>query len=208
MRHPPTSDALSRQRFEEIYAANHDRIIGYVLRRTIDPDDAADAVGETFLVAWRRIADVPRGEEARLWLYGVARRVLAEQRRQTQRHSRAVSELTVQLRASLKTYAADSHGAPDRADAREGLADAFRSLPEGDREVLGLVGWEGLTPTEIARVLDCSPTTARVRLHRARRRFARELDRRDVAPAGLSRYLCSTSATTTGGPRCGPTLTR
>lgn len=44
------------------------------------PKDAADAVAETFLVAWRRLPEVPSGEEARPWLYGVARRTLANQR--------------------------------------------------------------------------------------------------------------------------------
>lgn len=46
-----------------------------------DPADAADAVAETFLVAWRRLGEVPDGREARLWLFGVCRRVLANHRR-------------------------------------------------------------------------------------------------------------------------------
>src|SRR5262249_40299064 len=66
-----------RRRFEQIYAANHAAITGYVLRRTDNPDDAADVIAETFLTCWRRLGDVPDGDSTRLWLYGVARRVLA-----------------------------------------------------------------------------------------------------------------------------------
>ena len=63
-----------RRRFEDIYTANCTPILGYALRRTGSGDDAADIVAETFLTAWRRLDDVPPGDEARLWLYGVARR--------------------------------------------------------------------------------------------------------------------------------------
>jgi DNA-directed RNA polymerase specialized sigma24 family protein len=74
-----------RRRFEQVYALHHAGILGYVLRRTGNADDAADVIAETFLTAWRRIDDVPAAEAARPWLYGVARRVLANQRRGEQR---------------------------------------------------------------------------------------------------------------------------
>jgi RNA polymerase sigma-70 factor (ECF subfamily) len=70
-----------RRRFEEIYAACHDPVLGYVLRRTGNGHDAADVLAETFLTAWRRLDDVPGGESTRPWLYGVARRVLANHHR-------------------------------------------------------------------------------------------------------------------------------
>jgi DNA-directed RNA polymerase specialized sigma24 family protein len=66
-----------RRRFEQMYEANYGPVLGYVVRRTGRPDDAADVIAETFLTAWRRLADVPAGEAARPWLFGVARRVLA-----------------------------------------------------------------------------------------------------------------------------------
>ncbi|MGW2199555.1 RNA polymerase sigma factor, partial [Streptosporangium sp. NPDC001682] len=66
-----------RDRFEAVYDAYYPAIHQYAARRTGSPDDTADVISETFLTAWRRIDDVPEGEEALLWLYGVARRVLA-----------------------------------------------------------------------------------------------------------------------------------
>jgi DNA-directed RNA polymerase specialized sigma24 family protein len=68
-------------RFVEIYEHAYRPVLGYVLRRCRDPDDAADVVAETFTTAWRRIEEVPQGDEATLWLYGVARRTLANHRR-------------------------------------------------------------------------------------------------------------------------------
>lgn len=73
----PGSGVDLDDRFRVLYAAHLNAILGYALRRVAAPEDAADVVAETFLIAWRRCADVPPGGEARLWLYGVARRVLA-----------------------------------------------------------------------------------------------------------------------------------
>src|SRR6202035_3680251 len=79
---PPVAAQDERQRrFEAVYAAHHGPILGYVLRRTSNPDDAADVIAETFLTAWRRLEDMPSDPQARLWLYGVARRVLANHHR-------------------------------------------------------------------------------------------------------------------------------
>nr|WP_243711221.1 sigma-70 family RNA polymerase sigma factor [Actinomadura sp. KC216] len=161
-----------------MYTANRARILGYALRRTADPQDAADVLAETFLTAWRRLDDVPPGDQARLWLYGVARRILANHHRGERRRSALAADLGSRLRAGLVDHLA----APDRDLAD--VAAAFRNLPEPDRELLSLVGWEGLDHGEIAAVLGCSRNAVRIRLHRARRRFARALERAeaDVRP--------------------------
>ncbi len=86
-----------RRRFEEIYMAHYADLLAYVRRRTESPEDAADALAETFATAWRRIADVPPGPSARLWLYGVARRVLANGRRAATRRSALVERLGAEL---------------------------------------------------------------------------------------------------------------
>jgi RNA polymerase sigma-70 factor (ECF subfamily) len=154
------------QRFETLYAKHHPHVFGYVMRRCDGADDAADAIAETFLVAWRRIDDAPHGEELRLWLYGVARRVLANQRRGERRRL----ALADRLRADLAT-----HGLPFMAPETPGtdgaLRAAFASLSPDDRELLTLEAWEELSSQQIASVLGCSSAAARTRLHRARRRL-------------------------------------
>jgi RNA polymerase sigma factor (sigma-70 family) len=165
-----------RRRFEEVYAANCGPILGYVLRRTENSDNAADVMAETFLTAWRRLDDVPAGDEARLWLYGVARRVLANQHRGERRRS----VLNDRLRADLVT-----HGAPEYTGELAEIAAAYRSLPEADRELLALVGWEELDHGQVSAVLGCSRNAVRIRLHRARRRFADALARHQAQAVPL-----------------------
>lgn len=165
-----------RLRFETLYTANHDRILGFLMRRVADPQDAADLLGETFLTAWRRLEAVPAGDEARLWLYGVARNLLANHHRGERRRS--------DLARHLREDVAAAHRMP-RAPAYDGdvsqIGGAFRSLPEGDQELLALVGWEGLDHAQIAKVLGCSRNAVRIRLHRARKRFNRALETADTA---------------------------
>src|SRR6476469_3060928 len=77
-------------RFAARFERTHVALLGYAVRRVADPADAADIVAETFLVAWRRLDDVPAGAEARPWLFGVARRVLANHYRgERRRHALA-----------------------------------------------------------------------------------------------------------------------
>ena len=161
-----------RRRFERLYEAYYRPVLGYVVRRTDGSDDAADVIAETFLTAWRRLDDVPAGQEARPWLFGVARRVLANHGRAERRRIALGERLRFELAA-----------APFSREPSPGLADAaaaFRDLPEADREILALAGWEGLDPGQIAVVLGCSRNAARIRLHRARRRFADRLHRNEA----------------------------
>ncbi|GII64734.1 hypothetical protein Skr01_48190 [Sphaerisporangium krabiense] len=160
-------------RFESVYRATYGQITAYAARRCDSPQDAADVVAETFAIAWRRIAEVPEGEQATLWLYGVARKVLANHYRgEVRRQARSV-ELDAEM-ADL--YEA----APDSGVELTAIAQIFRTLPDADRELLSLVAWEGLDRQQIATVLGLSRNAVRIRLHRARRRFARALAEADV----------------------------
>ncbi|MFF5207901.1 RNA polymerase sigma factor [Streptosporangium sp. NPDC000396] len=155
------------QRFEEIYNAHYPDLLAYVRRRTDTPDDAADAIAETFTTAWRRRDDIPSGHDARLWLYGVARWVLVNRRREETRRS----ALAVRLRSELAVWAENVV-----EEDPSGVRQAFMRLRPDDRELLSLVSWEGLSSEEVAKVLGCSRGAVRLRLHRARKRLARELD--------------------------------
>ncbi|WP_084959091.1 RNA polymerase sigma factor [Thermoactinospora rubra] len=162
-----------RARFEAVYTDTYDQILGYAVRRCERPEDAADVVAETYAIAWRRLDRLPEGDEARLWLYGVARNVLANHRRGRLRRER-VAELTAEI---ADVYAGTSGG--DGVEFRD-IARAFRELSDGDRELLSLVAWEGLDHAQLAKVLDISRNAVRIRLHRARRRFAKALARGGV----------------------------
>lgn len=147
--------------FESLYRACYEDLLRYALRRTGRPETAADVVADTFLVAWRRFGDIPAGN-ARPWLFGVARNVLANQHRAERR----TTDLAARLRHELSGAIVTAPEAPAEISA------AFATLNATDQEVLRLVGWEGLSTEELAVALGCSANAARIRLHRARTRFA------------------------------------
>ncbi|QGQ21165.1 sigma-70 family RNA polymerase sigma factor [Cellulomonas sp. JZ18] len=148
-----------------MFEAHQHALLAYAVRRVADPADAADVVAETYLVAWRRLDDVPRDAQARPWLFGVARRVLANHYRGERRRL----ALADRLRSSLEEVAPP----PEPADPV--LLTALDRLAPDDRELLRLVAWEELARDEIALVLGVPRATVRVRLHRARRRLLAQL---------------------------------
>jgi RNA polymerase sigma factor (sigma-70 family) len=161
--------ADDRDRFERIYRENFQAVLRFAALR-IDPERAKDVAAETFLVAWRRLEDVPA--EPRAWLLGVARRVIAGQFRSEARRE----ALALRLRAAHSGDIGSSDLSDPLAD-RDKVLTAFAALRERDREVLRLVTWDGLAASEAADVLDVSRLAFGVRLHRARRRLRRELAR-------------------------------
>ena len=167
--------AERRERFEAAYRELYDPICGYVLRRVRRPEDAAEAIAETFATLWRRFDACPQGHELRPWLFGVARRVIANQRRSERRRT-ALGERLV---ANLDPAAL---GAVDPAGETSALARAFGSLSDSDRELLSLTAWEGLTREELAVALGTSRAAVRLRLHRARKRL------RDALPPTHVRF--------------------
>jgi RNA polymerase sigma factor (sigma-70 family) len=184
---PPDARAAGRRRrFDELYAANHRQVLGYLLRRTDNTDDAADVFAETFLIAWRRLDDLPAGQQSRMWLYGTARRTLANYRRGERRRSALAEKLRAELAIRYQPPAFDGELAQ--------ISAAFGRLSESDRELLSLVAWEGLDPGQIGAVLGCSRNAARIRLHRARRKLADELAHSEphmTSPAHPHAYLAN-----------------
>lgn len=164
--------------FRRLYTSHFDALLAYALRRVATPADAADVVADTFLVAWRRRGHVPQGDEARLWLYGVARNVLTNQQRGDRRRDRLGERLRQRLEHSAHLFTP----AEDTLGVREALA----TLPLPDREVLLLSAWEQLEPREIAEVLGISATNARARLSRARKRLRQSLGHDQEATGHVS----------------------
>jgi RNA polymerase sigma factor (sigma-70 family) len=176
---PRAGEAERVARFEALFRANSRPIMAYALRRCRHEEDAADVLAEVMLTAWRRWPDVPPGNQARLWLYGVARRVVANRSRSKRRQTRIADRLRADLAEQLHNGPTDDHPESDAVRA------ALERLTETDREVLLLSAWEELEPTEIAQILDLAPVTVRSRLHRARKRLRVELEAaRSADPSG------------------------
>jgi RNA polymerase sigma-70 factor (ECF subfamily) len=125
-------EAERRAHLEALFAAHARTVLIYARRRT-DHASAADVLSEVFIVAWRRLDDVPA--DAVPWLLACARRALLHQQRAETRRSKLVEHLRAN---TLRT-----EFSPDLPD--DALAQAFATLSERDREVLLLTAWEGLS---------------------------------------------------------------
>lgn len=158
----------------DAYAVFFRRHVGpvslYAVRRCNDPEDVADLVADTFLIALQAAGRyIPETDTALPWLFGIARRVLARQRR------RSAGAVRLFIKASnthvLFSSSEDDEvaSAIDASRQRPALEAALARLTEGEREVLELVAYDGLTPSEAATALGLSPNAARLRLSRARR---------------------------------------
>jgi RNA polymerase sigma-70 factor (ECF subfamily) len=158
------------ERFEALYRAHVMDVRRYCARRTT-PDAAEDAVAETFTVLWRRLDEAP--DEPRLWLLGVARRVIANQARGARRR--------LALRSRLLERPTPHAEAPTTGGTDAAIVAAVGQLPRAEREALMLVHWDDLTPSEAAVVAGCSPVAMRSRLHRARRHLLSTLNAPGVA---------------------------
>jgi RNA polymerase sigma-70 factor, ECF subfamily len=154
------------QRFDAFFRAHHAAVRAYA-RRRVSGQTIDDVVSQTFIVAWRRPERVPA--DPLPWLLGVARNVIKTELRGETRRARLLAKAQSRHRETHDEIRVDAetHGPAVAALAR---------LNEQDREVLGLVAWEGLTPTQAAEVLGIPPARFRVRLHRARRRLRWAMD--------------------------------
>jgi RNA polymerase sigma-70 factor, ECF subfamily len=183
-----TKRARAELRLESLFRRHYRDVWAYVRRRA-EAELVDDVVAETFLVAWRRLDDVP--DDARPWLLAVARRTLSTQQRSAARRQRLGTKLeSAQARA-------------DRDDSESELpvSEALAQLSEKDREAITLIAWDGLTSREAAAVLGQSPASFRVRLHRAKRRLRQRLEPRASSRASALGLVANEIAVTKGGVR-------
>ncbi|WHT18899.1 sigma-70 family RNA polymerase sigma factor [Crossiella sp. CA-258035] len=159
------------ERFTALYQLHYEDIARY-LRRRAPELDCRDLVADVFLVAWRRFAELERARLPLPWLYGVARRVLANACRGARRADGLVAKAA---RYSGRDLAADH---TEQTEDRLALAAALAGLGETDREALRLIAWEGLSTRDAAAALGCSAAALSMRLLRLRRRL-----RTDAWPA-------------------------
>ena len=172
------------ERFVRLYRDLQPKMAAYV-RRRLPESDAADALADTFLTAWRTLESVPA--DPLPWLYRIAANSVANQRRSVRRWSR------LQHRAYARRELDSVRDSALAAETSAALRTAWPRLAERDREVLRLVAWEGLGGEQLAAVLGCSHDAARVRVHRARQRLAQLLD--DAAEPTPSHPIASSRPT-------------
>lgn len=151
---------VDSHRLEEALRNSSPALLAYFERRASDRADAADMLGELMLQAWRRTSALPdEPERQRMWLFTMARHVLANHRRSARnRHA-----LVEKVRAVL-------HNQGDEPDigAAADVRDAVRRLPEQQRELVMLVHWDRFTIVDAAELMDTNPSTARSRYAAAR----------------------------------------
>ena len=164
----------SRRRFREIYDANYDDLWRYCLRRAHSPEEAEEALAETFATAWRRLDSVPEHAAARPWLFAVARNQLRNGWRKDSRHNDLKDRL-IATRQSART----ADPAEVTTDRSALILTALATLRERDQEILRLVAWEELPHAEIAVVIGCSENAVAIRVHRARARLSRAIEKKE-----------------------------
>ncbi|MEV7627899.1 sigma-70 family RNA polymerase sigma factor [Actinoplanes sp. NPDC089786] len=165
---------MDEEHFSALFAAQFPDVWRFARRRTTSETDADDITAETFAVAWRRRDDIP-GADARLWLFGVARRILANHRREGVRRDR--------LHLRLVSIDRPPEAYEDAEPSPQGLWSALAALDEDDRELLLLRAWDSLGAGEIATLLDLTPAIVSSRLHKARLKLDRHLRNMDPRPA-------------------------
>jgi RNA polymerase sigma-70 factor, ECF subfamily len=175
------------QRFRLLYERNWRRVRAYVIRRSAEVSAADDAVAETFLVAWRRIGDVPADNEL-AWLLGVARRVLSNARRGDARRDKLLARLHETAQPNVVDL---GDLAVDASDTAETVRGALSRLRPEDAEIIQLSAWEQLSYAQIAVVLEVTPNAVGIRLHRARQRFAEQMAKQSGA-GGYTSDVCQT----------------
>lgn len=166
---PPVDGVDVNERVTRVYERHAGAIAAYALRRAAAAD-AADVVADTFLVVWRRHDEIPEEPSTLPWLYGVARRVLANQRRSRDRRTR----LHDRLRTEFVEFDTRGGRMEDTERFRR-VAAAMNQLSDDDAELLRLTAWEGLSPTELATTMHLEPSAVRQRLRRARQRLRHRL---------------------------------
>jgi RNA polymerase sigma-70 factor (ECF subfamily) len=162
------TDHDREQRFEGLVQSHADAVHLYLRRRHPggDANDAEDLLSEALAVAWRRLDDIP-ADATLPWLYGVARKQLANARRRSERRS--------SVQVLLPPHGPEA-SAEDEVVASLSVQAAINGLTPGEREALLLTAWEGLTPTELSVALGVSVNAAGVRLSKARAHFRRNLE--------------------------------
>jgi RNA polymerase sigma-70 factor (ECF subfamily) len=183
--HELTEIASDLDSFERFYREHVEAVQRFVARRVDDPYLAADLTADVFVAAIESAGSYRRGlGEPVAWLFGIARNVVAGERRRNAKQLRTAAHIRGRELVDEDDLAA-LHERIDRESAGRTLYQELAQLPAGERAVLELVALDGLSAGEAGRALGIGPVAARVRLHRARRRLRNRLDPLDLGTSDL-----------------------
>ena len=159
-------------RFDPLFQAHYRAIYRYCVRR-LGPSEAEDATADVFAVAWRRLDELPSGEAARAWLFGVAHRVVSNRYRGRRR------QRTLSARLEATTPHHEGHEVQESGPdlGVELLLAALDELSATDQELLRLSSWDELSRDEIASILGIKQNAVDQRLYRARSRLKVRFER-------------------------------
>lgn len=152
-----TSSGDEVARFRSAFERHYDTLLLYALQRTGSREDAEEVVAATFAIAWRRVDRLALEPYTLTWLYRVAWRTLANQRRSDDRRERLASRLAMTR--------PEEEADPTEQEAM--VHDALARLRPQDQALLRLVAWQELSCAEAAEVLGCTQNAFALRLHRA-----------------------------------------
>jgi RNA polymerase sigma-70 factor (ECF subfamily) len=153
--------AAKEQAFIDLHTQHSAQVYRYIAYRIADRHRAEELAADVFRIAWEKQLSEPPGIG---WLLATARNVLGNEYKGRRRRQELLERLQDEARSQLP--------GPD-TEERSAVADVLVQLRERDREVLMLSYWDELPTAELAQVLGCSTSAAAVRLHRARRAFAK-----------------------------------
>jgi RNA polymerase sigma factor (sigma-70 family) len=153
--------------FGEVYDRHADAVLGYLYRRTADPETAADLTAETFAAAFLsrgRFRDM--GPGARGWLIGIAQHQLGRLVRRRRVEDRARRRLGVHRNPMDELSYERIEELFDLRPLRDAVREAMAELSPAVREAVSLRVGEDLPYVEVARRLGCTEVAARVRVAR------------------------------------------
>lgn len=167
------SDLATRAKVDALARIEGGNLLSFFSHRVTRKADAADLLGETLLVLWRRADSIPEDDaEGRMWMFGIARKVLATYRRGLSRQIALADRLRGELLVNPQSAAFDSDAVFSPEDIRmAAVLSTLATLSDADREIIMLVHFDGFTLVEAGRLLQLRATTARSRYHRAKNRL-------------------------------------
>lgn len=167
-----SSDRAAVRSFDRLYDDTFQDVLAYCRRRAPSPEDADEAAAETYLIAWRKFAEVEATAKPVAWLLAVARRVLLNQQRSNARRGRLVDR----IRQHPQALTVDTSKPVEGSAVVVAVLKSLDSLEPLDKEIVTLAAFERLSYEEIGMVVNKRSKTVKSRLYRARKQLRLDLD--------------------------------